>query len=258
MGQAIIHGLRKQITVKIEAITATVNSEASVQRLDTEFGDGISVTKGGSVAAAQSANVVILACPPDVMASILSVSETRQALQEKPLISVLAGVTTKAMRQALGDGSWVFRALPNLAIAQCASATAIETPDDSIPKDTVDLVDRLFGSLGGLTYVPASNMDAATVMCGSTPAWVALYLDGMIDGAIAAGVSREKARSMASQMLSSTAALLQTQSPSSLRESICAMPGCTIQGNLILEEGCIRGTAARAVKKSIEAASKLG
>jgi pyrroline-5-carboxylate reductase len=239
-----------------------VNSDTSKDDLGKQLRGRVKVSRGENVKAANAADIVILACPPGVMASILGEEGMGAALKDKPLVSVLAGVTTSAMEDVLkGDGEvpfCIFRALPNLAIETCASATAIEVPKSSLPKEVVNVVDKLFQSLGGVTYVPASSMNAATVMCGSTPAYVALFLDGMVDGAVAAGVPRGKARSMVSQMLSSTAALLQSQSPSDLRETVCAMPGCTIQGNLVLEEGCIRGTAARAVKTAIDAASKLG
>jgi pyrroline-5-carboxylate reductase len=239
-----------------------VNSDTSKNDLDKQLRERVKVSKGGNVKAANAADVIILACPPGAMTLVLGEEGMDAALEDKPLISVLAGVTTSAMEDVLkggGESSFcIFRALPNLAIATCASATAMETPKSSMPKEVADIVDKLFRSLGGVTYVPASSMNAATVMCGSTPAYVALFVDGMVDGAVAAGVPRDNARSMAAQMLSSTAALLQSQSPSELRESICAMPGCTIQGNLVLEEGSIRGIAARAVKTAMDAASKLG
>ncbi|KPI35153.1 Pyrroline-5-carboxylate [Cyphellophora attinorum] len=262
LGKAIICGLLKQSDVSINSIEAAVNSDTSKVDLSKQLREGVRVSKGGNVKAANAADVVILACPPRAMTSILGEQGMDAALKGKPLVSVLAGVTTSAMEDVLkggGDAPFcIFRALPNLAIATCASATAVEAPKSSIPREMVDVIDKLFRSLGGITYVPASNMNAATVMCGSTPAYVALFLDGMVDGAVAAGVPRDKARSMVAQMLSSTAALLQSHSPSELRESVCAMPGCTIQGNLVLEEGCIRGTSARAVKTAIDAASKLG
>ena len=255
--------------VNIEHIYATVTSDASVQRLKGRF-DGnakpvVNVVKGGNVDVAQKSTFIILACPPDIMRSILSEDGMQAALKGKLVISILAGVTTQDMEQALGIGQdygddrcWIVRTLPNLAVASNASATAIEVSERPPPKAVTDLVDAFFEQLGGIVHVPASLMNASTVLCGSAPAYVALFLDGMIDGAVAAGVPREKADAMTAQMLMSTAAMLKTQRASALRESICAMPGCTIQGNLTLEEGSVRGISAKAMKVSIEAASKLG
>lgn len=255
--------------VKIEAIHATVTRDASVQKLKGRFNDtakpAVNVAKGGNVDAAQKSTLVVLGCPPNVMKSVLSEDGMQAALKGKVLVSILAGVTTQDMEQALGidqdygdDRCWIVRTLPNLAVASNASATAIEVSERSPPKAMSDLVDAFFEQLGGIVHVPASLMNASTVLCGSAPAYVALFLDGMIDGAVAAGVPREKADAMTAQMLMSTAAMLKTQRASALRESICAMPGCTIQGNLTLEEGSVRGISAKAMKVAIEAASKLG
>lgn len=271
LGTAIVQGLlnAKEPKVKIDHIGLSVRNYASAEKLQKLFtlqsGPSINISCAWNVQLAQESDVLILACPPDAMKAVLSESGMQEALKNKLLISVLAGVTTQEMEKALtseqsyGDERcWVVRTLPNLAVASNASATAVELSDPAPPKDKLDLVDALFEDLGGIVHVPASLMDASTVLCGSAPAFVALFLDGMIDGAVAAGVPRDKADVMTAQMLMSTAALLKTQRASALRESVCAMPGCTIQGNLALEEGSVRGVAAKAMKTSIEAASKLG
>jgi len=227
------------------------------------------VFEGQNVQAAAESNVIILACPPDIASKVLGEPGIADALQRKILISVLAGVDRKSLEVAIygnetssysaAERCWVFRALPNLAISMGASATAIEVSDPKPPTEKVQLVDAIFGEIGGIVHVPASLMNASTVLCGSTPAFIALFMDGLIDGAVAAGVPRTKADEMMAQVLASTAALLKDgQRPSTLRESVCAMPGCTIQGNIALEEGCVRGVSARSMKTAIDAASKLG
>jgi pyrroline-5-carboxylate reductase len=197
---------------------------------------------------------------------VLGESGMQDALRGKLLISVLAGVTTSSMQKAIsGDEQssenecYVVRALPNLAVEQHASATAIEIAGPELPVEKLEKASAIFQLLGGIVHLPASLMDAATIMCGSTPALIALFLDGLIDGAVAAGVPRSMADTMAAQVLASTAALMQDgQRASALRESVCAMPGCTIQASIALEQGGVRGTAATAMKAAIEAASKLG
>ena len=196
-----------------------------------------------------------MACPPPAMKDALQSCGTY--LEDKLLISVLAGVTSESIRAVVPESCVVFRTLPNLAVAQHASSTAIEISD--APEDKVRLVDMIFEQLGSVIRMPGHLMDASSVLCGSTPAFIALFLDGLIDGAVAAGVPRGKAQQAIAQVMMSSAALLkETGSPSALRESICAMPGCTIQGNIALEQSGTRGAAAGAMKMAIEAASKLG
>lgn len=215
------------------------------------------VGQNGLVAA--HSDVVILACPPQQIAQVLGFP-SEYSLEGKLVISVLGGVKTSTIRDhANNHWCYVVRILPNLAMAQNASATAVQIYDDSIPKRIADLATAILEQLGGVTFLPESVMDASTVTCGSTPAFIALFMDGLIDGAVASGVPRDRADSMIAQVLNSTAALLsQGQRASQLRESVCAMPGCTIKGNIALEQGNVRGAAATAMMTAIEAATKLG
>lgn len=281
LGTAILVGLarastRPGSTVNPSQIVATITSQESKTKLSDRLKQldikiPCSVQVGANVAAVQDSEIVILASPPGIMGTVLSEEGMKDALKGKILISVLAGVTRMEMETALygnatttensDERCWVFRALPNLAVATNASATAVEKSEPYPPKQVSDLVDAVFGALGGITYVPAKIMDAATVMCGSTPAFFALFVDALVDGAVAAGVPRFMAQSMAAQALGSTAALLnegEGKSPSVLREEVCAMPGCTILGSLVLDQGGVRAAAARAAKESIEAAAGLG
>lgn len=234
-------------------ILASVTSEASAAKL-REALPSVEVHKGENEVVA-ACDVVILACPPNLMSDVLGGLD--KVLQGKLLISVLAGVSTESIKKVAG-GAWVVRSLPNLAAAQQASATAVEDFDQDMPAEKVDLATAVIEQFGGVVLLPASIMDASTVVCGSTPAFIALFLDGLIDGAVAAGVPRNKANAMIAQVMGSTTALLGEQKASELRESVCAMPGCTIQGSIALEEGGVRGTAAKTMKMAIEAAKKLG
>ncbi|ETN39049.1 pyrroline-5-carboxylate reductase [Cyphellophora europaea CBS 101466] len=267
LGTAIVQGIlaNKQRHFDTSTIKVTVTSQASATALKHLFEarPQVSVFEGHNASVAADSDVIILACPPTATSEVLSETGLRHALRGKLLISVLGGVTRQTIEDTLlndqtPERCWVVRALPNLAVASNASATAIEVSDPRPPKHLADLADAIFSDLGGIVHVPSSLMDASTVLCGSAPAFVALFLDGMIDGAVAAGVPREKADVMVAQMLMSTSMLLKDQRASTLRESICAMPGCTVQGNLALEEGGARGISAKAMKVAIEAASKLG
>ena len=262
----------KEPRVRPTKICATVVSERSAITLRKAFEQSpveVHVTQGQNVHATSESDVIILACPPDVASVVLGESGMPEALQHKVLISILAGVERidletmiygdKNTPENAEDRCSVVRALPNVAVASGASATAIAVSEPKLPDDKAKLVDTMFEQLGGIVHVPASLMNASTVLCGSTPAFIALFMDGLIDGAVAAGVPRATANAMAAQVLGSTAALMKdNQRPSALRESVCAMPGCTIQGNIALEEGNVRGASARAMKTAIEAASRLG
>lgn len=223
---------------------------------------------------ARRSDIVVLACPPGAVESVLKEDDMRAALSRKILISLAAGVTISQIDAALyGDDSqatvegrgrcWIVRAMPNIAAAVGASSTAIVLPTDPpLPQDKIEIVDSFFQCVGGITHIPESQMDAASVVCGASPAFMALFCDAIIDGAVAGGLPRVQAEAMTAQAMASTAALLAADGggeiPSEVRENVCANPGITIGGILELEKGGVRGSIAGAVRDSIRAARSMG
>jgi len=102
-------------------------------------------------------------------------------------------------------------------------------------------------------------MDACTALCGSGPAFFALMLEAASDGAVAMGLPRAEAQRMAAQtMLGAASLVLHGDHPALLRDKVSTPGGCTIGGLLVLEEGRVRGTVARAVREATVVASQLG
>jgi len=102
-------------------------------------------------------------------------------------------------------------------------------------------------------------MDVSTALCGSGPAFFALMLEAAIDGAVAMGMPRAEAQKMAAQTMRGTAGMvLNGEHPALLRDKVTTPGGCTIGGLLVLEEGRVRGTVARAVREATVVASQLG
>lgn len=107
--------------------------------------------------------------------------------------------------------------------------------------------------------MPPYMMDAATALCGSGPAFFALILEAMADGAVAMGLPRAEAQMMAAQTMKGTAEMVQNgQHPALLREQVCTPGGCTAGGLQVLEDGKVRASVATGVRTATVAASRLG
>lgn len=102
-------------------------------------------------------------------------------------------------------------------------------------------------------------MDASTALCGSGPAFFALMLEAMADGAVAMGLPRAEAQLMAAQTMKGCAGLvLSGEHPAMVREKVCTPGGCSIGGLMVLEEGKVRGSIARGVREATVVAGELG
>ena len=241
----------------------------SVTRLSSELKQHlhcINILQNENLKGVQQADIVLLACKPQMVRNILSEPGMREALAGKLLISILAGVPVSQIEEILyrGDGECevscrIVRAMPNTASANRESMTVIANSTPPLSSGQASLTTWIFTRIGRVIHLPSSAMDAATALCGSGPAFCALMLEAMADGAVAMGIPRAEAQEMAAQTMRGCAGMvLNGQHPALVREKISTPGGCTIGGLLVLEEGSLRGTVARSVREATVVASQLG
>jgi len=248
---------------------ACVRRPESAKRIKNELGkypafEKLTVYENDNLGPVQEADVVLLGCKPYMVGDILRAKGIREALAGKLLISICAGVTEQQINSMLPDKNdanrcTVVRAMPNTAAAVRESMTVVNTSNPPLPAETDSLVTWIFTRIGRVVHLPSSNMDACTALCGSGPAFMAVIAESMAAGAIAMGVPRDEAYLMAAQtMRGTTGLLLSGEHPAILRDKVTTPGGCTIGGLLVLEEGMVRGTVARAVREATVVASQLG
>ena len=201
---------------------------------------------------------------------ILNEEGIKEALEGKLLISILAGVPVSQIEEILYGSSSsrdpdtegrcrIVRVMPNTASLIRQSMTVIATSTPPLPPHLATLVTWMFTRIGRVAHLPPSTMDASTALCGSGPAFFALILEAITDGAVAMGLPRVEAQAMAAQTMKGTAELiLNGEHPAQLKDKVCTPGGCTIGGLLVLEEGMVRGTVARSVREATVVASQLG
>jgi pyrroline-5-carboxylate reductase len=229
--------------------------------------DVVKIVQNDNVAACKEADAILLGPKPYMVNEILGEEGMNEALKGKLLISICAGVDVQMMSKALyglygpppTGGCTFVRAMPNTAAAIRESMTVIATSVPPLSPDESHLVTWIFKSIGDVVHLPASTMDASTALCGSGSAFFALMLEATIDGAVAMGLPRAEAQRMAAQTMKGAAGLvLAGEHPALLRDKVTTPGGCTIGGLLVLEEGRVRGTVARAVREATVVASQLG
>ncbi|KAJ8071933.1 hypothetical protein OCU04_002237 [Sclerotinia nivalis] len=239
----------------------------------TSSSTSLAILQNDNVSAVQQADIVLLSCKPYMVNEILSEPGMGQALTGKLLISICAGITIEQLYSELfteqtkgltdiasaSNPCTIVRAMPNTASQIRESMTVIGTSTPPLPESTTALITWIFTRIGEVVFLPPSTMDACTALCGSGPAFFALMLEATIDGAVAMGLPRAEAQKMAAQTMRGAAGLvLSGEHPALLRDKVSTPGGCTIGGLLVLEEGRVRGTVARAVREATVVAGQLG
>ena len=250
---------------------------ASAKRIKNELShltSSLTILQNENLRGVEEADVVLLACKPYNLSTVLQEDGIKEALAGKLLISILAGVSVSQIEDTIygvkksetlqatpeKDGRCrVVRVMPNTAalIRQSMTVIAVSTPP--LPSDLHSLITWMFTRIGRVVTLPPSQMDACTALCGSGPATFALVMEAITDGAVAMGLPRAEAQLMAAQTMRGAAGLvLNGEHPAILREKVSTPGGCTIGGLLVLEEGGLRGTVARSVREATVVASQLG
>lgn len=187
---------------------------------------------------AKRSDIVILASPRNMVETILRGRGLPEALERTTLIVLDTSITISQMEAMiyfngmprLGDSQatcCIVRATPNMAAAHGASPTIISvSPNSRANGQTLGYLNSLFKTVGTVTYLDESLMDAAATICRGTPTFLALVCEAIIDGAVAGGLPRSQAQSMTEQAVGSFRALLtmdhRCKKPSDLRQMIYA------------------------------------
>lgn len=255
---------------------ACVTRDASAKRVKTTLSShtsSITILQNENLKGVQQADVVLLGCKPkNLKDGILREPGMREALRGKLVISILAGTPIESLEESvygsgvpaekdpLAEGKCRFvRVMPNTASLIRSSMTVIADSAPPLSSSQTALVSWILSRIGRVVHLPPYMMDAATALCGSGPAFFALMLEAMADGAVAMGLPRAEAQTMAAQTMKGTAEMvLNGQHPALLREQVCTPGGCTAGGLQVLEDGRVRASVATGVRTASVAASRLG
>jgi pyrroline-5-carboxylate reductase len=128
-----------------------------------------------------------------------------------------------------------------------------------VSEEQMKLAQRLFDAVGRTVVVEEKHMDAVTGLSGSGPAFLYIIIDALAEAGVNVGLQRDVATLLAAQTtLGSARMVLETgQHPTLLKEQVTTPAGCTVEGILAMEEGGVRGTLIKAVKRAAERSKAL-
>jgi len=255
IGGALIEGLLASVISDPLDLVACDSSAERIRALVQEHGVTGTVSVADAIA---DVDIVIIALKPNIAGKVLGeVSAVARKVNRAPLIvSVVAGVTVAELDRSLGGGFRIVRVMPNLPclIGQGMSVIFGHREED------VSLVDAIFASIGRTAIVGDEvDLDAATGLSGSGPAFAFLFIEALADGGVKMGLTRETSLMVAAQTVLGASALVLSSGlhPSELKDMVASPGGTTIVGLHELENGCVRGAVMTAVEKSTQRSREL-
>ena len=107
----------------------------------------------------------------------------------------------------------------------------------------------IFNAIGSTLWVNSEKeLDIATALAGSGPAYLALIAEALCDGAVKQGLKRNDAISLMHGLFDGFGALIQDEHPALLKDGVMSPGGTTAAGYAALEKGKVRDGCINAIE----------
>jgi pyrroline-5-carboxylate reductase len=255
MGEAMIKGLLREGLVDPRQVVA---SHPRVERcLELENRYGIQVTNSNAEAA-QEASFVTIAVKPQFLdevtaelAGVISADTT--------VISVVAGASMATLSDAMGAPR-VVRVMPNTP-AQIGRGISVWTATGAVDETGRAKTRAILSALGTEEYVThEGELDMATALSGTGPAYVFLFMEALIDAGVHMGFSRRVAERLVFETVLGAAEFAR-EAPehlAKLRNQVTSPGGTSAEAQYQLERGRLRTVLTDAVWAAYRRCQQLG
>jgi pyrroline-5-carboxylate reductase len=200
------------------------------------------------------ADLVLLSVKPQDMKSIRG-----NLRDEGLLISIMAGVRIHSIAAEFHHER-IVRVMPNTPVAAKAGMS-VWTATAGVTAEQRELTRGLLTAIGRELYVDdEKKLDMATAVSGSGPGYVFLFIEAMIEGAVAIGLPRAQAQEMVLQTVYGSAIYAHEsgRSPAELRAMVTSPAGTTAAGLLALERAAVRAAVVDGIRAAYDRACELG
>jgi len=253
MAEALIKGIRGKGQGAREEILVSEPRDDRRKYLEQTYGVK---TNQSNKDVASSCDIIILAIKPQNMEAVLDeIAEV--VTEDKTVVSIAAGITLPYLTSKLKTKKLI-RVMPNTPAIVQEGMSVISLCECFTDKD-VAVVREIFMSAGKVLILPEKYMNAVTALSGSGPAFIAFFIEAMIDAGIKTGLKKDTAFELAIQTLIGTAKLIETgMPPDKLREMVTSPGGTTAAGlNVFVQKG-FKDIITAAIEAAANRAKELG
>jgi pyrroline-5-carboxylate reductase len=174
------------------------------------------------------------------------------------VLSIMAGVRLARLQSWLGSDVAVVRAMPNTPALVGAGVSALAGGERAGEAD-VRWAEEILGAVGQVVRLEEPDLDAATGLSGSGPAYVFLVAEALVDAGVAVGLDPQVSRTLALETVAGAARLLAEtgEEPQILRAQVTSPGGTTEAGLARLEQNGLRKAFEEAVRAATERSRTL-
>jgi pyrroline-5-carboxylate reductase len=214
------------------------------------------VHKDMAAVGAESSTILLVVKPQDMQATL---AELAPHISEDCLvISFAAGKTIASIASGLGKANPIIRVMPNTPalVGKGASGYSLGA---GVSDEQKKFISEFMAATGKAIEVPEVLQDSVTATSGSGPAYFFAFVEAMVDGAMALGLSREDATVLTIQTIVGAATLLDQSgdSPTTLREKVTSPNGTTAAALASLNQSGLASIVAEAMAAAAKRSQEL-
>ena len=254
MARAILQGAVGSEFLKAKKIVVADPSQPALDLLQEM---GVECTHDNRFAA-ENCEYLFIAVKPQNFAAV---AESLRGVEVEKVITIMAGVKKQKIAASL---SWahpkIARAMPNLPCSVGAGMVALDLSDFDGEVDDCAFIHSLFDNVGNVLDVPEEKLNAVTGISGSGPAYVYMFIDGLIRAGMAQGLTEDEAKTLAVNTVAGGAEMVARSEGKSLEElinAVCSKGGTTIQAVDSFRRDDLYGAIDRAVAACVRRAEEL-
>ena len=262
MAKAIVSPLLERGEYQPQNVLGIVGRNSSISHALTDLPKEVRILSSEDSLSTDvwKAPLKILAIKPQQLGKIKESVPSFQSNNEFPkplLISILAGITLKSLKKSFPNHTCV-RAVPNTPSLIGKGLTGLAW-DDDVTLDQKKVVRRIFAPISEIFELEEQRLDPFLALTSSGPAYIALVVEAMADGAVAAGLPRQLSNQLAHKTLLGTASLLNEKNlhPAELKDMVASPAGTTISALRHLEYAGLRSALIEAVVLAAQRSRQL-
>lgn len=202
-------------------------------------------------------DIVILGIKPDGFSSVMPEIAPKWKTN-KILVSMAAGIPISFLESFLPSGAKVIRIMPNTPAMVREGMVAV-CRNNNISNQDMQMAMEIFKSVGHAEEVDESLIDCVIGVSGSSPAYTYIYIEALVEAAIANGMDKEMATRFAAQsVLGAAKMVLETGAePKQLCLNVCSPGGTTIEAVNALEENGFKKNITEAFQAAVDKSKLL-
>lgn len=254
MGKAMLGALIKSKDINNEDIIVSTKSNVSAEDITKEFNVNTTTINSN---VAKNSDILFLAVKPFLVKEVIA--EIKDIIKEDAIvISIAAGVTIEEIETWFGKKIKLVRTMPNIPALVGEAMSAI-CYNNNISEDELNYVGKLYNLFGRYEVIDEKDFHAFIALCGSSPAYVFMFIEAMADAGVKLGLPRAKAYKLAEQSILGSAKLaLETgKHPGVLKDEVCSPGGTTIDAVVDLEKNGFRNTVISAIERCADKSKNM-